>query len=350
MYQKEYEEAALRVLRSGWYVLGNEVSEFEKEFAEYTGRKYCVGLNSGLDALIMSVRALGIGKGDEVIVQANTYIATVLGITENGATPVFVEPDEYFNIDASKIEEAITDKTKAIMVVHLYGQASNMTPIVEIANKHNLYIIEDCAQSHGARFNGQMTGTFGISGCFSFYPTKNLGAFGDAGAIVTDDRDFADKIRMMRNYGSKVKYHNEIEGLNSRLDEMQAALLRVKLTHLKELNDERNKIANMYDKGIKNTKIELPTVRQDADSIYHQYVIKCRDRDGLQKFLQDNDIQTQIHYPIPPHLAKCYDYLGHKTGDYPITESYANEVLSLPIYTGMTNEEVEYLIEKLNKF
>jgi dTDP-4-amino-4,6-dideoxygalactose transaminase len=350
MYKEGYEEAALRVLRSGWYVLGNEVGEFEKEFAAYTGRNYCVGLNSGLDALIMSVRALGIGKGDEVIVQANTYIATVLGITENGATPVFVEPDKYFNIDASKIEEAITERTKAIMVVHLYGQASNMAPIVEIANKHNLYIIEDCAQSHGASFNGQMTGTFGISGCFSFYPTKNLGAFGDAGAIVTDDKDFADKIRMMRNYGSKVKYHNDIEGLNSRLDEMQAALLRVKLTHLKELNDERNKIASMYDKGIKNTKIELPTVRQGADSIYHQYVIKCKDRDGLQKFLLDNDIQTQIHYPIPPHLAKCYDYLGHKEGDYPITESYANEVLSLPIYTGMTDEEVQYVIEKLNKF
>jgi dTDP-4-amino-4,6-dideoxygalactose transaminase len=350
MYQKEYEEAALRVLRSGWYVLGNEVSEFEKEFAEYTGRKYCVGLNSGLDALIMSVRALGIGKGDEVIVQANTYIATVLGITENSATPVFVEPDEYFNIDASKIEEAITDKTRAIMVVHLYGQASNMASIVEIAKKHDLYILEDCAQSHGASFNGQMTGTFGISGCFSFYPTKNLGAFGDAGAIVTDDKEFADKIRMMRNYGSKVKYHNDIEGLNSRLDEMQAALLRVKLTHLKELNDERNKIANMYDKGIKNTKIELPTVRQGSDSIYHQYVIKCKERDKLQRFLQDNDIQTQIHYPIPPHLAKCYDYLGHKTGDYPITESYANEVLSLPIYTGMIDEEVEYVIKKLNEF
>jgi dTDP-4-amino-4,6-dideoxygalactose transaminase len=350
MYQSEYEEAALRVLRSGWYVLGNEVSEFEKEFASYTGRKYCVGLNSGLDALIMSVRALGIGKGDEVIVQANTYIATVLGITENGATPVFVEPDEYFNIDATKIEEAITDKTKAIMVVHLYGQASNMAPIVEIADKYNLYIIEDCAQSHGASFNGQMTGTFGISGCFSFYPTKNLGAFGDAGAIVTDDKEFADKIRMMRNYGSKVKYHNDIEGLNSRLDEMQAALLRVKLTHLKELNDERNKIAGMYDRGIKNPEIELPSVRQGADSIYHQYVIKCKDRDGLQKFLLDNDIQTQIHYPIPPHLAKCYDYLGHKEGEYPITESYANEVLSLPIYTGMTDEEVEYVIEMLNTY
>jgi dTDP-4-amino-4,6-dideoxygalactose transaminase len=225
-----------------------------------------------------------------------------------------------------------------------------MAPIVEIANKHNLYIIEDCAQSHGASFNGQMTGTFGISGCFSFYPTKNLGAFGDAGAIVTDDKDFADEIRMMRNYGSKVKYHNDIEGLNSRLDEMQAALLRVKLTHLKELNDERNKISDMYDKGIKNTKIMLPRVRQGADSIYHQYVIKCKDRDGLQKFLLDNDIQTQIHYPIPPHLAKCYDYLEHKVGDYPITEGYANEVLSLPIYTGMTNEEVEYVMEKLNEF
>jgi dTDP-4-amino-4,6-dideoxygalactose transaminase len=350
MYQKEYEEAALRVLRSGWYVLGNEVSEFEKEFAAYTGRKYCVGLNSGLDALIMSVRALGIGKGDEVIVQANTYIATVLGITENGATPVFVEPDEYFNIDASKIEEAITDKTKAIMVVHLYGQASNMAPIVEIANRHNLYIIEDCAQSHGASFNGRMTGTFGISGCFSFYPTKNLGAFGDAGAIVTDDEEFADKIRMMRNYGSKVKYHNDIEGLNSRLDEMQAALLRVKLTHLQELNDERNKIANMYDKGIKNIQIELPTVRQGSDSIYHQYVVKCQNRDALQKFLQDNDIQTQIHYPIPPHLAKCYEYLGHKKGEYPITERYANEVLSLPIYTGMTAEEVGYVIAMIIEF
>jgi dTDP-4-amino-4,6-dideoxygalactose transaminase len=350
MYQSEYENAALRVLRSGWYVLGNEVGEFEKEFAAYTKRKYCVGLNSGLDALIMSVRALGIGEGDEVIVQANTYIATVLGITENGATPVFVEPDEYFNIDASKIEEAITDRTKAIMVVHLYGQASNMAPISEIAKKHNLYIIEDCAQSHGACFEGQITGSFGISGCFSFYPTKNLGAFGDAGAIVTDDKDFADKIRMMRNYGSRVKYHNDIEGLNSRLDEMQAALLRVKLAHIKELNDERNKIAKMYAQGIKNDKIELPKVREGADSIYHQYVIKCADRDRLQKFLQENDIQTQIHYPIPPHLARCYERLGHKEGDYPITEAYANQVLSLPIYTGMTDDEVEYVTEKLNAF
>lgn len=350
MYQQEYEEAALRVLRSGWYVLGNEVKQFEEEFADFTGRKYCVGLNSGLDALIMSVRALGIGKGDEVIVQANTYIATVLGITENGATPVFVEPDAYFNVDADQIEAAITDRTKAIMVVHLYGQASNMEKIAEIAKRHDLPIIEDCAQSHGACFAGKMTGTFGISGCFSFYPTKNLGAFGDAGAIVTDDEAFADKIRMMRNYGSKIKYHNEIEGINSRLDEMQAALLRVKLAHLRELNQERVVLAEHYTKGIVNDKIVKPQIREGADSIFHQYVVQCKEREALQHYLQENDIQTQIHYPIPPHLAECYRYMGYEKGAFPITERYANEVLSLPMYTGMTFEEQDYVIEKLNAF
>lgn len=350
MYQQEYEEAALRVLRSGWYILGKEVQQFEEEFATYAGRKYCVGLNSGLDALIMSVRALGIGKGDEVIVQANTYIATVLGITENGATPVFVEPDEYFNLDAEKVETAITDKTKAIMVVHLYGQASNMNRIIEIAKKYNLQIIEDCAQSHGACFDGKMTGTFGISGCFSFYPTKNLGAFGDAGAIVTDDKEFADKIRMMRNYGSRIKYVNEIEGINSRLDEMQAALLRVKLTHMQELNDERKVLGDRYTKGICNNKLVKPEIRKHADSVFHQYVIRCSEREKLQKYLEEQGIQTQIHYPIPPHLATCYEHLGHKVGDYPITERYANEVLSLPLYTGMTWEEQDYVIEKLNRF
>lgn len=350
MYQQEYEEAALRVLRSGWYVLGNEVKQFEEEFAGYTGRKYCVGLNSGLDALILSVRALGIGAGDEVIVQANTYIATVLGITENGATPVFVEPDACFNLDASKIEAAITDKTKAIMVVHLYGQASNMAPIVETARKYNLQIIEDCAQSHGARFDGKMTGTFGISGCFSFYPTKNLGAFGDAGAVVTDDGAFADRLRMMRNYGSKVRYYNEIEGLNSRLDEMQAALLRVKLMHLDELNAERRILADCYQKGIKNSKILKPQVREGADSIFHQYVIRCEERQALQNYLEEQDILTQIHYPVPPHLAECYKRLGYQKGDFPLTERYAGEVLSLPIYTGMTREEQDYVIEKLNSF
>lgn len=294
MYQEEYEQAVLRVLRSGWYVLGNEVRQFEEAFARFTGRKYCVGLNSGLDALVMSVRALGIGRGDEVIVQANTYIATVLGITENNATPVFVEPDEYFNMDANKIEQAITDRTKAIMVTHLYGQASEMTKIVDIAMKHRLQVIEDCAQSHGACFAGKMTGTFGISGCFSFYPTKNLGAFGDAGAVVTDDEILAEKLRMMRNYGSKVKYHNEIEGINSRLDEMQAALLRVKLSHLQELNDERKMLAQRYNEGITNPIVCLPKVRDGAESIYHQYVVKCVSRDSLQKSLEQSGIQLSL--------------------------------------------------------
>lgn len=350
MYQAEYEAAALRVLRSGWYVLGNEVTAFEKAFAAYTGRRYCVGLNSGLDALILSVRALGIGAGDEVIVQSNTYIATVLGITENGAVPVFVEPDEYYNIDAAKIEAAITDKTKAVLVTHLYGQASNMAPIVELARKYHLELIEDCAQSHGACFDGQMTGTFGRAGCFSFYPTKNLGAFGDAGAVVTDDEAFADKLRMLRNYGSKVRYHNEIEGVNSRLDEMQAALLRVKLGHLSALNQERKVLAQRYDEGIVNPRIVLPKLRAKAESIYHQYVIRCTDRDALQAYLAKQDIQTQIHYPTPPHLAACYEYLGCHKGDYPIAEQYADQVLSLPIYTGMTREEQQYVIDRLNAF
>ncbi len=350
MFQAEYEAAALRVLRSGWYVLGSEVSAFEEAFAAYTGRNYCIGLNSGLDALILSVQALGIGAGDEVLVQSNTYIATVLGITENGAVPVFVEPDEYYNIDTAKIEAAITDRTKAILVTHLYGQASQMTPIVEIAQKHHLELIEDCAQSHGACFDGQMTGTFGRAGCFSFYPTKNLGAFGDAGAVVTDDEALADKLRMMRNYGSRVRYHNEIEGVNSRLDEMQAALLRVKLLHLDALNAERTVLARRYDEMITNPKILLPRRREGAESIYHQYVIRCTAREALQAYLAQKDIQTQIHYPIPPHLAACYQHLGYHQGDYPIAEQYADEVLSLPMYTGMTKEEQCYVIDCLNAF
>ena len=350
MFEKEYDEAALRVLKSGWYILGNEVKSFEEEFKNHLGAKYCVGLNSGLDALILAIRALGIGEGDEAIVQANTYIATVLGITENGATPVYVEPDEYFNIDASKIEEKITSKTKAIMVVHLYGQASNMGKIMEIANKHNLPVVEDCAQSHESCFNGKMTGTFGTIGCFSFYPTKNMGAFGDAGCIVTDNEEIADKIRKMRNYGSKVKYHNEIEGVNSRLDEMQAALLRVKLTHMDVITEERYRMGKKYLEGIKNPKIMLPKTLVGVNHVYHQFVIRCEQRDELHDFLEKNGVQTQIHYPIPPHLAECYAWQGHKVGSFPITESYANTVLSLPMYTGMTEEEQNFVIEVLNRF
>ncbi len=350
LHQVEYEEAAVRVLRSGWYILGPEVEAFEREFAKYVGRKYCVGMNSGLDALTLSVRALGIGVGDEVIVPANTYIASVLAVTENGATPVFVEPDEYHTLDAECIEAAITENTKAILVVHLYGQAAQMDRICEIAKKHHLYLIEDCAQSHGAVFDGTMTGAFGDAGCFSFYPTKNLGAFGDAGAVATDDEAFYEKLRMLRNYGSKVKYHNQLEGVNSRLDEMQSALLRVKLSHLEELTEERQRIAEKYLAGINNSRILLPKIRGKANHVWHQFVVRVKDRKEFQKYLEEHGIHTIIHYPIPPHLAECYVRLGHKRGEFPITEQYADEVLSLPMFNGMKTEEVEYVIEVCNGY
>ena len=350
LYQEEYEAAALRVLRSGWYVLGPEVESFEQSFAAYVGRKYCVGVGSGLDALTLSVRALGIGGGDEVLVPANTYIATVLAITANGATPVFVEPDAYFTLDAARIESAITERTKAIMVVHLYGQAAQMDTICRIAKAHGLHLIEDCAQSHGAKFDGTMTGAFGDAGCFSFYPTKNLGAFGDAGAVVTDDAELAKTLRMLRNYGSEKKYHNKILGVNSRLDELQAALLRTKLGHLAELITERERIAAAYLDGIQNPAIRLPKLRRNANHVWHQFVIQTEDRDGFQTYLADHGIQTVIHYPIPPHLSECYQYLGHKAGDYPVAEHMAKTVLSLPMFNGMREDEVQYVIETVNGY
>lgn len=350
LYQEEYEAAALRALRSGWYILGHELEAFEEEFANYLGVKHCAGLNSGLDALILAVRALGIGADDEVIVPANTYIATVLGVTENGATPVFVEPDEFYNLDTDKIEGAITSKTKAIMVVHLYGQAAYMDKIAAVAKDHGLYLIEDCAQSHGAHFGGRVTGTFGDIGCFSFYPTKNLGAFGDSGAVVTDNDELAEKLRMLRNYGSRVKYHNEIAGVNSRLDELQAALLRVKLSHLSELTEERKVIADKYLRGIDNPLLVLPKIREGAEHVYHQFVVMTEKRDEFKQYLHDNGIETVIHYPVPPHLAECYQYLGCKRGDLPVAEQYADKVLSLPMFNGMSEEEIQYVIEVCNRF
>ena len=349
-YQDEFEEAALKVLRSGWYVLGPEVSRFEEEFAAYCGSEYCVGLASGLDALWLAFRVLGIGKGDEVIVQANTYIASVMGITINDATPVFVEPDEFYGMDAARIEEKITGKTKAVLVVHLYGQSCQMDRISQICKKHNLYLVEDCAQSHGATFQGKMTGTFGDIGCFSFYPSKNLGGFGDGGAIVTDSEKIAEDMRMYRNYGSKKRYYNDVVGANSRLDELQAALLSVRLKHLDELNAERTKLAERYLEGIKNDRILLPAVRDGALSVWHQFVIRCRNRDALIEYLKEREIGTIIHYPIPPHLSKAYEYLGCKEGSFPLTEEYANTVLSLPFYNGMTTEEQDLVIKALNEY
>ncbi len=349
-YQDEFEAKALEVLRSGWYVLGNEVTAFEQEFASYCGTKHCVGLASGLDALWIAFRILGIGEGDEVIVQGNTYIASVMGITINGATPVFVEPDAFYNIDVAKIEEKITERTKAILVVHLYGQASNMTEVMRLAEKYNLRVVEDCAQSHGAMWNGKMTGTFGDVGCFSFYPSKNLGAFGDGGAVIINDDDLDKQFRIFRNYGSEKRYHNMIIGANSRLDEMQAALLRVRLNHLDEITKERVEIAGAYTAGIKNVKVLLPQVLEGATSVFHQYVVRVDNRDAFIEYLKEHDIGTIIHYPIPPHLAEAYQYLGHQKGEYPITECYADTVLSLPMYTGMTKEEIEYVIDVINQY
>ncbi|MBQ9135777.1 MAG: DegT/DnrJ/EryC1/StrS family aminotransferase [Lachnospiraceae bacterium] len=350
MYQDEFEKKAIEVLRSGWYVLGNEVKSFEEEFATYTGAKYCVGLASGLDALWIAFRVLGIGAGDEVIVQGNTYIASVMGITMNGATPVFVEPDEFYNIDASKIEEKITDKTTAILVVHLYGQASNMAPIMELAKKYNLKVVEDCAQSHGAMFNGKMTGTFGDIGCFSFYPSKNLGAFGDAGAIVTDDAKLAEDIKVFRNYGSEKRYYNRVVGTNSRLDEIQAGFLRVRLSHLPELAEEKKNICERYLEELHNDKIVLPKIRDGATHIWHQFVIRTDYRDELIQYLDEKGIGTIIHYPIPPHLSEAYQYLGFGEDSFPITEEYAQTVLSIPLYNGMTKEEQDVVIKAINEF
>ena len=349
-YQEEFEQKALEVLRSGWYVLGNEVGSFEEEFAAYTGGKYCVGLASGLDALWIAFRLLGIGKGDEVIVQGNTYIASVMGITMNGATPVFVEPDQYFGIDADKIEEKITEKTKAILVVHLYGIASPMDKILAMCEKHHLKLVEDCAQSHGACYSGQMTGTFGDVGCFSFYPSKNLGAFGDGGAVIVKDEQLAKEFKIFRNYGSEKRYYNKVVGANSRLDELQAGLLRVRLKHLNELTAERISIAKRYSGEIRNPKIQLPKLPDKVKGVWHQYVIRCEERDRLIAYLNEKGIGTIIHYPIPPHLAEAYQYLGHREGFLPITEHLAQTVLSIPMYNGMTNEEQEYVIGALNEF
>ena len=349
-YQQEFEDKALEVLRSGWYVLGKEVKAFEQEFAAYTGGGYCIGLASGLDALWIAFRLLGIGAGDEVIVQGNTYIASVMGVTINGATPVFVEPDSYYNMDTALIEEKITERTRAILVTHLYGQASHMDEIMRIAGKYHLKVVEDCAQSHGACYQGQMTGTFGDVGCYSFYPSKNLGAFGDGGAVVVKEESLAREFRIFRNYGSEKRYHNKVVGANSRLDELQAGLLRVRLTHLEELTKEKEKIADRYLSGIRNPDIILPEIRENATSVWHQFVIRCKNRTGLIDYLNGREIGTIIHYPIPPHLSEAYGYLGHTSGDYPITEQYANEVLSIPMYNGMTDEEQQIVIDAINQW
>lgn len=351
MFKQEYDEKAIQVLNSGYYILGNEVKEFEKEFAHYVGAQYCVGLASGLDALVLAFRALGVGEGDEVLVQGNTYIASVMGISMNGATPIFIEPNQYYNIDSNVLEERITEKTKAILVVHLYGQATKMDKIKDVCKKYNLYLVEDCAQSHGAQYKWQMTGSFGDIGCFSFYPSKNLGAFGDAGAITTNNEDLAKKIKVLRNYGSEKRYHNMVVGYNSRLDELQAGLLRVKLQHIEELEEERKNLANRYLNEIKNEKLILPELDTDCSHVYHLFVVRAKsNREQWLRYLEEKEIQIIVHYPIPPHLSEAYRYLGVRKGSLPITEEFAESVFTLPLYNGMKKDEQDYVINCLNEF
>lgn len=348
---KEIRSAFDRVFMRSWYIEGVEDEAFEKAFAEFCEAKYCIGVGNGLDALMLALKALGIGEGDEVIVPSNTYIATALAVTYVGATPVFVEPDiRTFNIDPALIEAAITEKTKALMPVHLYGQACDMDPIMEVAKKNNLKVVEDCAQAHGATYKGQKVGTFGDAAGFSFYPGKNLGALGDAGAVVTNNEELAKKIRALGNYGSDYKYHHIYKGNNSRLDELQAAFLATKLPHLERMNAERRRVADLYSKGIVNSKVITPYVLPDCVPVWHIYGVRCADRDALEKHLNEKGIGTKKHYPIPMHLQKCYSDLKISRGSLPIAEEISNTELSIPMYYGMSNEEICYVIDAINEF
>lgn len=352
-YRAELIEACTKVIDSGWYIQGNECKEFDKEFADYCGTKYAIGVANGLDALILILRAykeLGFMQdGDEVIVPSNTYIASILAISQNNLRPVLVEPDmSTYLIDPDKIEEKITSKTKAILPVHLYGQTCEMDKINEIAKRHNLKVIEDSAQSHGAFYNDKRSGNLGDASGFSFYPGKNLGALGDGGAVTTNDEELANAIKALGNYGSHKKYENLYKGINSRLDEMQAAMLRIKLRHLDTESSNRRKIANYYLQNIQNEKIVLPTVRAEDHHVWHLFVIRTSKRDELQKYLLDNAIQTLIHYPIPPHKQNAYKERNNES--YPMSEKIHREVLSLPISGVQSLEDTAKIVKVLNEF
>ncbi|MFT7565742.1 MAG: dTDP-4-amino-4,6-dideoxygalactose transaminase [Pseudoalteromonas distincta] len=352
-YSEQLKEACARVIDSGWYLNGNELSKFEKEFSSYCGTKYCVGVANGLDALTLTLRAwkeLGkLKNGDEVIVQANTYIASILAITENGLTPVLVEPDERsFNLSASIIEKSITENTKVILPVHLYGQISPMADIISIAKKYNLLVLEDCAQAHGAEIEGTRVGCWGDAAAFSFYPGKNLGALGDAGAVTTNNQQLADTVRALGNYGSAIRYEHKFKGVNSRMDEIQAAMLRVKLKYLNSEIQARQKVAHAYLTRISNSLIELPFVGATSSHVWHLFVIKTEQREKLASYLSDSEIQTLIHYPTAPHKQGAYKEWENK--DFPVTEKLHEQVLSLPISPTMTNEQVETIIKVINKF
>jgi dTDP-4-amino-4,6-dideoxygalactose transaminase len=353
--QNELDEAYSRVMRSGWYILGEEVEAFEQEFARYVGVKHCIGVGNGLEALHLILHAYGIGPGHEVIVPANTYIATWLAVSYTGATPVPVEPDPFTsNIDVSRIEDAVTARTRAILPVHLYGAPAEMGPILDVARRHNLKVVEDVAQAQGALYQGRRTGNLGDAAGFSFYPGKNLGAFGDAGAVTTNDDILADQIRMLRNYGSRVKYHNEVKGFNSRLDPLQAAFLRVKLQHLDDWNTRRVEVAKHYLESLELLgsfqAIKLPPISSYHSPVWHLFVIHTPQRSQLQEHLRLAGIGTLIHYPVPPHLSPAYTNLGYRPGDFPITERLAQEALSLPMGPHLSILHVEEVAKQVQKY
>ena len=339
------------VMKRGAFILGDEVASFEKAFAEFCGMKECVGVATGCDALLWALKACGIGPGDEVITVANTYIATVLAITASGARPVLVDClEDSYEIDPEAARRAVTSKTKAIIPVHLYGQAADMDPILEVARKHNLLVIEDAAQAHGALYKGNPCGSFGVVGCFSFYPGKNLGAYGDGGAVVTNDPGIAERIRMFRNYGQSKKYHHDAFGWNSRLDTMQAAILSIKLPRLNGWNDARRKSAALYRDLLRDVPVRLPAESADNKHIYHLFVIRVSRRDELLAFLGARQISCGIHYPIPNHLQKAYAGLGYKAGAFPVSERVAGEILSLPMYPELSTDQVRYVCDSIREF
>ena len=348
---EQIKTAIEHVIKNSWYIQGKELEKFESSFAQYNGSKYCIGVGNGLDALMLSLKACGIGNGDEVIVPANTFIATALAVSYVGARVVLVDADnDTYGIDADRIDGAITTNTKAIVPVHLYGKPCDMDAIISIADRNNLIVIEDCAQAHGAEYKSKKVGTFGNAGAFSFYPGKNLGAMGDAGAVVTDDEVLAEKIRALGNYGSDYKYHHIYKGHNSRLDEMQAAFLLAKLPHLARMNEERRKIAKVYMDRISNPKIILPLVPDYAEPVWHIFGIRCKKRDELEDYLNSMGIGTNKHYPIPMHLQDCYKELGIRQGELPIAEEISATELSLPMYYGMTTEDLRKVIVAIQAF
>jgi len=352
LFQKEYEEKAIEVLRSGWYILGHEVTDFEKEYAEALGEEcYCAGVDNGLDAILLGLIAAGIKPGDEIIVQANGYIATMLGVMQCGAVPVFVEPDEYYQLNAQNIEAAITSKTKAVLVTHLYGMATRMEPIMEICREHGLKLFEDCAQSHFAPYKGRYTGLFGDASFFSFYPTKNFGGYGDGGGVVSHDPHIIEQVRILRNYGSDYRYHNIAMGYNDRLDEMQAGLLRVKLKHIKELLANRDHIARRYLNEIKNPGVKLPQTAEGCVHTWYQFIVRVDDQEGFCNFLKDRDVATDIAWKTPPYLQPVMmEKFGYKRGDFPITEDICDHIVSLPMMDYMDEDEIQKVIDEVNAY